>query len=387
MIRPGGSSLRDALLAAFPELTTMPPPAWIVGGAIRDLILGRSPADVDLAAEEGYGAAAALASAAGGRIVPLGRERFPTWRVILGDRAVDVSDVIGATIEDDLGRRDFTINAAALPLFGPEELIDPFGAVDDLRARRVRMVARRNLVDDPLRVLKGVRLAATLELSIDPETMRACAEEASRLGMVAGERIGAELETTFSAGAPAVFAPLLRETGIDEVLFGRRVPPFVSSLAGGDPVLVWAAIYRGATAAAIGRAAKKLRWPASLASAVSRLLRSLGDAESAANERETLDAVLYDAGRATAERIGVLARAAGERQVADAVTARLAARADDLFGIHPLLNGEEIGAVIGAGPGPEVGNLKRALLLEQIAGRIRSKDEALAWLRSRSVSR
>lgn len=382
MTPPGGSSFRDGLLAAFPELSSIPPPAWFVGGAIRDLFLGRVPADVDLAAEEGYAAAEALA-AAGGRIVPLGRERFPTWRVILGARACDISNVIGATIEEDLGRRDFTINAIALPLFGPEELIDPFGGADDIGARRIRMVARRNLVEDPLRVLKAVRLAATLGFAIDPETLRACAEEASRLGMIAGERIGAELEMIFSEGAPAVFGPLLRETGIDEVLFGRRVPPFVAPLPAGDPVPLWAAIYRDATVDAVRRAAKNLRWPAALASSVAALLRSYSDARAAAGDVEALDAVLYDAGRETAGRIARLAAAAGEEQVARAVDERLAARSAQLFSIEPLLNGEEIGAATGLGPGPRVGALKRELLLEQVAGRIRGKDEALAWLGSR----
>ncbi|HEY0787987.1 MAG TPA: hypothetical protein VGE86_05035 [Thermoanaerobaculia bacterium] len=386
MTAPGGPSLRDELLAAFPELSSIPPPAWFVGGASRDLVLGRPPADVDLAAEEGYAAAEALA-AAGGRIVPLGRERFPTWRVIFGERACDVSDVIGATIEEDLGRRDFTINAIALPLFGPEEIIDPFGGADDIGARRIRMVARRNLVEDPLRVLKAVRLAATLGFTIDPGTLRACAEEASRLGMIAGERVGAELEMTFSGGAPAVFGPLLRETGIDEVLFGRRVPPFVAPLPAGDPVVVWAAIYLGGTPDEIRRAAKNLRWPAALASSVAALLRSLAEARAGVNDVETLDAVLYDAGRETAGRIARLAAAAGEERLARAVEERLTARGAELFSIAPLLNGEEIGAATGLGPGPGVGALKRELLLEPIAGRIRGRDDALAWLGSRRISR
>ncbi len=386
MIRSGGSTLRGELLAAFPELVSVPPPAWIVGGAVRDTILGRTPADVDLAAEEGFAAAEALAAAAGGRIVPLGRERFPTWRIILGDRACDISEVIGDGIDEDLARRDFTINAMAIPLFGPDELLDPFGGAADIDARLVRMVARRNLAEDPLRVLKAIRLAATLGFAVDPETLSACRDEAPRLDTVAGERVGAELEMMFSGGAPAVFGPLLRETGIDAVLFGRPVPPFVARLGGSDPITVWAAIYRGAGADEIRSAARRLRWPSALASGVSSLLRTLAAVE-AARDALRLDPILHDAGAAGAARIAALAEAAGDEPVAASIASRIAARGEELFSIEALLNGEEIRAAAGIAAGPEVGTLKRELLLEQIAGRVRSKEDALAWLRSRALSR
>ncbi len=382
---PDGARLRDELLEAFPELRALPAPAWFVGGAIRDLILGRVPADVDLAASSGLAAAQALASSARGRIVPLGRERFPTWRVILGDRACDISDVIGAGIEDDLARRDFTINAIALPLDGAAHLIDPFGGVGDIEARIVRMVSRQNLADDPLRILKAARLAATLGFEVEPETLRACAAEAALLSTIAGERIGSELEMMFSGGTPETFGPLLRDTGIDVVLFGRPVPGAISRLAKGDPVAIWAAIFRDADGEELRSRAKKLRWPAALASEVSSLLRALREVEASGADPERIDAVLYDAGSLDAQRIIALAGACREEEIANAVRERLEVRGNELFSIEPLLDGDEIRAAAGVEAGPEVGRLKRELLLEQIAGRVRSKDEALGWIRARAT--
>jgi tRNA nucleotidyltransferase/poly(A) polymerase len=382
-----GASLRDVLLETFSELRSIPPPAWIVGGAIRDLLLGRRPADIDLAAEEGFEAAKALAAAAGGRLVPLGRERFPTWRIVAGERACDISDVIGETIDHDLGRRDFTINALALPLFGPEELLDPFRGAADIRAGVIRMVARKNLAEDPLRALKAVRLAATLGFAIEPETLAACRDEAHRLELVAAERTGAELEMMFTDGAPALAAPLLRETGMDVVLFGRTLPGYFAKLEPGDPIVAWTAIYRAARADEVRSAARKLRWASALATAVSSLLRALAAAEGAVDDPVQLDRVLHEAGPVVSARVARLSSAAGEERVAAAVNARIAARGEELFSIRPILNGDEIRAAAGIGSGPEIGTLKKELLREQIAGRIASKNDALAWLRSRLVSR
>jgi tRNA nucleotidyltransferase/poly(A) polymerase len=381
-----GSGLRDELLRSFPELRFVPPPAWVVGGALRDLLLGRSPADVDIAAPAGRAAAEALASGVGGRIVPLGRERFPTWRVIAGEAAWDISDVIGAGIEQDLARRDFTINALALPLHGQAVLLDPFRGEADLAARRVRMVARQNLVEDPLRVLKAIRIAATLGFAVDDATLAACAEEAPRLGGVAGERIGAELEMMFTGGSPSAFVPLLAATRMDEILFGRRVPGWLERLEGGDAAVLWSAIFGQARSEELAQAAKRLRWPASMKLELTALTRWRRAVAESGLDPSRLDPILHDAGPRDAARLIALASASGEEATAQAIARRLEARGERLFSIEPLLDGEEIAAEGGIAPGPAIGRLKRELLLEQIAGRVETKEDALRWLRSRASS-
>ncbi|HEY8858913.1 MAG TPA: hypothetical protein VIM27_05625, partial [Gaiellales bacterium] len=108
------------------------PDAWLVGGSVRDLLLGRSVVDVDLVVERDPGdAARTLARSAGGAPFPLS-ERHGAWRVVRDGSTVDITASRGA-VTDDLGRRDFTINAMAVPLAGGD-LLDPHGGRADLEA-------------------------------------------------------------------------------------------------------------------------------------------------------------------------------------------------------------------------------------------------------------
>src|SRR5215210_5657980 len=112
--------------------------AWVVGGAVRDELLGRELVDLDIAVREPKRAARAYAKRAGGAPFPLS-ERHGAWRGALAEgRTVDFTPLPG-TIEDDLATRDFTINAIARPLAGGEPA-DPFGGREDLEAGRLRAV-------------------------------------------------------------------------------------------------------------------------------------------------------------------------------------------------------------------------------------------------------
>jgi poly(A) polymerase len=170
--------------------------AWLVGGAVRDRLLGRKTADFDVALTGRVGETArALRKSARAYAFELS-EAFGAWRVVSRDRSVpwqvDVTPLHGATIEEDLAKRDFTINAFAEPVAGGD-CIDPFGGRGDLRARRLAMVGPEAFADDPLRTLRLARLACELSLSVQPETARAAREQAFRLSEVAPERIFAEL--------------------------------------------------------------------------------------------------------------------------------------------------------------------------------------------------
>jgi tRNA nucleotidyltransferase/poly(A) polymerase len=176
--------------------------AWIVGGALRDERLGRPVADVDVAldAPAVRGAAKALSRAVRGPAFELSGE-FGAWRVIGPGRAwqVDLAPLQGATIEDDLARRDFTVNAMARAVGGDGELIDPHGGARDLADGRLRMVAPVAFDDDPLRVLRLARFASELPLAPDVETVDAAAQRASRIEDVAAERVFAELKRVVAA--------------------------------------------------------------------------------------------------------------------------------------------------------------------------------------------
>ena len=175
-------------------------PAWLVGGALRDRLLGRPTADYDVALDgEPRPVARELARRASGHAFELS-EGFGVWRVVSRDRSwqVDVLPLIGGSIEADLAGRDLTVNAIAQGLSGGE-LIDPFGGLHDLQARRLRMVSPGVFTGDPLRVLRLARLATELDFSPEPQTAETASRHATRLGAVAPERVFAELKRIIAA--------------------------------------------------------------------------------------------------------------------------------------------------------------------------------------------
>ena len=175
---------------------------WIVGGALRDELLGRPVRDIDIAvAGDPAPVARAVADSVGGPMFRLS-EAFGAWRVIdrKRDQVWDFSPLQGATIEEDLAKRDFTVNAMARPAqvfedlgLAAGELIDPLGGRADLDARVLRVLGPEAYRQDPLRPLRLARFAAELGFEPDPETERLTAEAAPRVADAAGERVFAEL--------------------------------------------------------------------------------------------------------------------------------------------------------------------------------------------------
>jgi poly(A) polymerase len=175
--------------------------AWVVGGTLRDELLGRPTGDVDLAvANDPEGAARAVAESVRGPVFRLS-ETFGAWRVIdkRGGRVYDVSPLQGESIEVDLAQRDFTVNAMARPLEGGD-LIDPHGGRADLDAGVLRVLGARAYESDPLRPLRLARLAAELGLQPDTETERLTRAAAPRVSEAAPERAFAELRRLVVSG-------------------------------------------------------------------------------------------------------------------------------------------------------------------------------------------
>jgi poly(A) polymerase len=168
--------------------------AWIVGGALRDELLGREVTDIDIAVEgDPEAAARELAAEVRGPVFRLS-EAFGAWRVVErhSGRVYDFAPLQGATIEDDLRKRDFTVNAMARARDGTE-LIDPLGGRADLDDRRLRVIGPEAYESDPLRPLRLARFAAELGFAPDPETERLTAAAAARVPEASGERVFAEL--------------------------------------------------------------------------------------------------------------------------------------------------------------------------------------------------
>jgi len=175
--------------------------AWLVGGAVRDGLLGRQTADVDVVVDgDPAQAARAVARAARRAACFALSEDFGSWRVVAREHAwqVDVEPLRGGTIEADLALRDFTVNAIAQPIAGGAP-IDPLGGAADLRAGRLRMAAPTAFAEDPLRVLRMVRLALELDLQADAEALRSAAAQADGLRGISPERVFMELRRIVAA--------------------------------------------------------------------------------------------------------------------------------------------------------------------------------------------
>lgn len=188
-------ALKESPLAA--RLPALGLQGYIVGGFIRDALLGLVPGEVDIVLEGDYEAGlAALAKAFHGEPFALGG-RFRTYRIVTGEGTLDISPLIGKARNDDLLRRDFTIDALALPFSeyanAREGIIDAAGGLDDLENRRITAICEKNLVDDPLRILRAFRLMVQLEFDIEPDTAHLLELHAPKISEPAPERVREEL--------------------------------------------------------------------------------------------------------------------------------------------------------------------------------------------------
>jgi tRNA nucleotidyltransferase (CCA-adding enzyme) len=222
-------NLAEALRRAYPELDAVravtEAPVYLVGGAVRDLLLGRDRSDVDLVV---VGDAAALASKLGAETVE--HERFATAKVRLDGHEVDVAAARAETyphpgalpevepagdVETDLGRRDFTINAMAIPLRGEPRLIDPHDGRADLEAGLLRVLHAGSFADDPTRALRAARYAARFGFELEPGTAELL--RGANLETVSADRRRADLLRLAAEPEAARGFELLAEWGLVEL--------------------------------------------------------------------------------------------------------------------------------------------------------------------------
>ena len=203
-IAMGGWRIAPAVESVRARLDAWGVRSWLVGGAVRDALLGREAVDIDIAVEgRAHSAGVRLASDLDGAFVPWAGCDEEMVRVVLrvkGDNCVvDFSSATNGIVSD-LSRRDFTVNAMAVPLTGdpptgPDScsLVDPFGGLADLRARTIRAVSPGVFSDDPARLIRAPRLAAQLGFAIDGETRTLIRESSRLLREVSAERVSQEL--------------------------------------------------------------------------------------------------------------------------------------------------------------------------------------------------
>jgi tRNA nucleotidyltransferase (CCA-adding enzyme) len=385
----------------------------LVGGLPRDLMLGEpvpTRPDVDLVVEgEADTLGRELASALDGA---LEREHPPFRTASLalpGGRRVDLTtarreryrapgalpEVVPASLEEDLWRRDFSVNALAVRLGGTAhgQLLDPTGGLADLRCRRLRVLHPLSFVEDPTRMFRAVRLASRLGCRLE-RTTRRLLREATRLdvfGALSGERLRTELALVIREPAPAtvlarlgrlgvfrLLLPLYRFPGSAVTLLSRAADRGVELGISGE---TQEALYVLALTAHLdpddaGAWQRRLGLPPGLVAALGR----------ARQEAPALATRLGGTGDA-GEAYGVL------RQVPELVAAWAAVCAREAAvrrtvraalgpwrSLRPLLTGDDLVA-LGVPAGPAVGRWRLELLKAQAGGRLETREEAFAWMR------
>lgn len=326
--------------------------AYVVGGTVRDELLGRPIVDLDIACPEPEEAARGYARAADGAPFPLSAAHGG-WRVALADgRTVDFTPLRGP-IEDDLATRDFTINAIARPLAGGDH-VDPFGGRDDLAAGVVRAVDAGVFERDPLRLLRAVRFEDELGFALERRTERLIREHAQLVTRPAGERILEVLMRLSLAGWQRLDGlGLLQPLGGSLDLADRagavdspeyRLVAFLRDSLGLLPV------------------SRELRRYAVT------LLRS--DPPAGSSPRD-----IHRFRRRTEPWAREALAFHGRLDLASALEASRAADTDE-----PLVRGDELGLP----PGPEVGAALELIAEERAAGTISTREEALELVRRRA---
>jgi poly(A) polymerase len=412
--------------------------AWVVGGYVRDKLLGRPHANPDVVVENGDALALAgrFAELAGAP-PPVTFERFGTAQVTLPGHLVEFvtarsesyapdsrkPDVRPASLEEDLRRRDFTINTLLMDTKGA--IHDPLGGRPDLEARRLRTPAdpERTFSDDPLRMLRAIRFAAELGFEPVPDVLPGMRKLKARLAppVISVERIADELRKMLASPRPGRALGLLDEAELLEVILpeiaaGKGVPQSgyhthdvfghtVLTVEGTPPDLLLrvAALFHDAgkpqtakgdgtflgheeVGAEIARAAlERLRFSVKEIDVVTRLVRL--HLRPVFYKPEWTDGAVRrlarDAGPLL-ERLMALARADigasayPEPEKLDELQARLdAVRAELPSRLKPVITGEEIMRIRGIAPGPEVGKIKERLEELVLEGEIPPERQAV----------
>jgi len=365
--------------------------AWIVGGAARDLLLGRQDPEIDIAVStDPFVIARNLAAGGFGTFVPLSETSPRVARLAGGRREIDMAAVEGGSMERDLARRDFTANAIAIGLVG-KTWIDPFGGMDDLAAGRLRAISEENLRDDPLRVLRAARLMATHGLLPDAATTRMSARLAPLLPSAAPERIRAELEKLLTAKHVRPALAWAARAGVLAAALGGNASPSgpldARTLVARPPEersrlrLAILARSMAMTAPQAETWLASRRFSRAQAREVAVLLRLVDEARVALTDLEKWRWV-RNAGQRSAEALllgallgepGMPARSALSRRV------RASRR-------PPKVTGGDIQEWLGIPPGPAVGEALAAIEVEGLRGAIRTRAAARRWIRDRRIT-
>jgi poly(A) polymerase len=187
---------------------------YIIGGSVRDLLLGRTPTDYDIAVTgnpEQF--AKKIIAKSDGHLVRLGKPGQMIVRVISDDIIFDITSLNGTSIEENLNQRDFSINAIAYDLYSVK-IIDCLGGLQDLANKKIRMISKEIFKKDPVRLIRAYRIGACLNFEIEAKTATAIKSNAKLLKNTAGERIRVELFTMLGTSTSYLYLSQMATSGL-----------------------------------------------------------------------------------------------------------------------------------------------------------------------------
>jgi tRNA nucleotidyltransferase (CCA-adding enzyme) len=398
----------------------LPPDAYLVGGNVRDALLGRQADYLDLDFVLPHGAvetAKAIANHYRAGFVVLDAER-QIARVVFHQATADFALQVGDSIDADLKQRDFTVNAIA---YHPssQTLFDPLQGCADLQQHQIRMIAPRNLEDDPLRLLRAYRQAAQLGFWLDAETRHTIQRLSHLLKAIAAERIQSELNYLLGAPDGIPFLGMVWEDGLLQDWLPHTTRRHLDGIAQMDQAVVALQQHFPTLAAeltnwprdqqnvsGIGRSWLRVAKLANLVSSdgetaeaeLWRLKYSRIEVQSVVTLVRHRDALpLFAKQGMTAREQFYLFRAVGSTfpalvmvAMADGVSLEAIAPlierflTDDDAIAHPkpLLSGRDLMRQLDLPPSPRIGQLLEAIQIAQAEGQIATAADALRWARS-----
>ena len=344
-----------------------PPGSALVGGAVRDALLQRLGPypDLDLVVPDGaMRLCQRLAKKHRGTAVVLDSER-DIARLVLGPWSLDMAAQEGADLSSDLQRRDYSINALALPLRAEAPLLDPTGGLGDLAKRQLRALSEANLLADPLRLLRGPRLAAELNFTLESTTAALIGRHRTALPQVAAERVLAELEKLASCPGGDAGLQQASDLGLLQpwerpLTAGKQGSLEVAGLSAEEltQALPLARLAQRFDGAAMGqlKASRKLQQRCNM---LRHWVEQLG--------QPLEEAAMLQLCRELEEDLPALVLL--QTNATDGWLQRWRDRSDPLFHPRSPIDGRTLQRELGLTPGPQLGKLIERLMLERAFGR------------------
>ena len=365
-------------------LDRFPAGTVLVGGAVRDGLLNRLPEHPDLdmvVPADALGQVRKLSQEFGGACVVLDRDRDMA-RLVLGRWTIDLARQEGDDLTADLLRRDYRINAIALTLTTEPKLLDPSGGIADLRAQRITAINERNLLDDPLRLLRALRLAAELSMTIDEATVEMIARHRHLLPKVAPERIQAELLKLVQAKNADQAIGLLNALQVIEPWSSDKPQETLNTCALTTEEQQLALPLARLTQLLSDQGVKDLRFSRKQIQRCMRL-RAWWDRDQQQSADSLTEQERLKLHQELEEDLPAFTLAWPVERQKEWLN-RWRDQEDKLFHPSTPLDGRTLQAELGLRPGPRLGELIHHLCLEQAFGRIRNQDDAIqcarAWI-------